>query len=280
MPTAPDTSFPRKPESSDSLNLLDAGVRQHDESFLVQSFRVAVAALLAIAATAAANDRLTFCVGVDNMPMSQQGSPSGFEVDYATAVAKQLRATAAFEWLQPHTESFEQAVLDRRCDIALGAIIDPGPMAGERLLPGVALTHPYYSAGYVLIRNPQANAAPAVSELKQMRVAVEKDSIATFSLRQTGQTVHVLRDYHAVIDAVASGREKYGYLWGPLAGWLLRARSDATIVKEFISSDRWKFAMAVREADTGLHRALNDAIHKLTEDGTAARLRAVYGIPE
>jgi polar amino acid transport system substrate-binding protein len=244
----------------------------------------AMAAALLIAAAdleAQTRDSLTFCVGVDNLPMSAATGtgPTGFEVDLARALAERLGKRARFEWLDPHHDFTEKAVVDGRCDAALGAILEPGGMAGAQPVTGVTLTEPYYRAGYLLIRRPEAPPVSSLDGLRGKRIALEGESLVTYTLRQQGHQVYVLRDYASVVDAVADGRAEYGYLWGPLAASLTRQRSDVVLAEEFQPPQLWSFATAVLQESSPLRQALDGAIRELTAEGVVAEIFAQYGVP-
>lgn len=219
-----------------------------------------------------------FCVARDNLPMSGTEGTRGIDVDVAGAAAARMGATPSFVWLDAHGDSFEQAVADRRCDAAMGAIIDPGAMAGARQIDGVIVTGPYMSAGYRLIAR-RGVAVPATLDAlgPDDRIALEGESIGAFTVRQAGHPVYVLKNASAVIDAVATGKAPYGYLWGPLASWMLRTRSDVAVAARFRSTERWGFGMAVRAMDPR-RDSLDAAIRALADDGTLTRILAVYGV--
>ena len=235
--------------------------------------------LTAAAGEAQAPRTLTFCVDVDNLPMSDASGPAGFEVDLSRALAQQLGREARFEWLDPHHDFTEKAVLDGRCDAALGAIVEPGGIAGAQPVNGVTLTEPYYSAGYQLVRRSGARPVGALDALRGTRIALEGESLGTITLRQQGHMVHVLRDFDGVVKALADGRAEYGYLWGPLAAWLLRERSDVVVENSFHPTELWSFAMAVREADVELRQALNRGIREMVESGSLTEIFAKYDVP-
>lgn len=241
----------------------------------------AAAALLlsAAAADAQTSNTLTFCAGIDNLPMSEAAGPSGFEVDLASALADRLGKTARFEWLDPHNDFTEKAVQDGRCDAALGAIVEPGGMAGAQPVTGVTLTEPYYRAGYLLIRRPGARAVRTLEELRGTRIALEGESLVTYTLRQQGHQVYVLRDFEAVVDAVADGRAEYGYLWGPLAASLTRERDDVVLAEGFQPPELWSFAMAVRERDGEVRQAINRGIREMVQGGELAAIFSKYRVP-
>ena len=239
---------------------------------------VAAALLTAATAQAQAPKPLTFCAGFDNLPMSERGTPAGFEIELAEALAERLGREARFEWIDPVDDLVEKVVLEGRCDAALGAIVEPGDMVGARPVTGVTLTEPYYSAGYLLIRGANARPVRSLEELRETRIALEGESLVTYTLRQQGQAVHVLRNFDGVVKALADGRAEYGYLWGPLATWLLRERSDVVVEKDFQPTELWNFALAVREADTGLRQGLNGAIRDLIGSGVLEGIFSRYGV--
>lgn len=239
-------------------------------------FLSVVLGICAAGVSAQVPQKVRFCAGADNMPLSDSDPPSGFEVEFARAAAKLIGAEVEFVWLSSHAESFEQAVLDGRCDAALGAIVETEPMGGTRALPGVVLTKPYYAAGYILIRRSDATEVSSLDGLGENRVAIEAESIVAYTLRQRGHKVHLLKDSDAIIRALAQGKERYGYLWGPIASWSLRGRKDVVVGTGFISPDQWLFAMAVREKDVELLKKLNKAVRSLSKSKPTARLMSAY----
>ena len=129
------------------------------------------------------------------------------------------------------------------------------------------------------MRRADGHPARTLAELGRERLAVEKMSIPVFTLRQRGHEVYVVNDAEAVIAALAGNRTAYGYLWGPIAGWLLRDRRDVLIVEEFVPVDLWDFGIAVRAGDEELQADLNDAVARALEDGVTARLFAAHNVP-
>ena len=218
---------------------------------------------------------LVFCAAADNPPMSVRGG--GFEPEIARAVAATLDREARFEWLEAHEGNAGRALLERRCDAAPGFVVHPGPMAGGGALPGLALSVPYYRAGYVLVRAPSARPVRSLDELGDARLAVEGESVPVFTLRQRGHPVRVVPDARAVIEAVAQARAAYGYVWGPVAASLVRGRTDVVLAHEFTPVDRWDFAMAVRAGEEQLRRQLSAAIVSIREAGEIAQILKKHG---
>lgn len=225
-------------------------------------------------------DVVSFCAGANNLPLSSEGgSEPGLEVEFARAIAAAASLEAAFVWLDVEHESFEDAVRDGRCRVALGVLADPGAMAERPALHGLVLTEPYYATGYLVIRRPSTRALTQLAEAGNARFALEGESVVAYTLRQRGRSVQVLFEHGDVIDAVAQDRVPYGYLWGPIAGWQLRSREDLVIDPAVAAEDQWPFALAVRSTDTALRDRLSAGIARVLHSGEGDRICRSYGIP-
>lgn len=247
-------------------------------------FRGLVLGLALLAAPAAlptdglAQQRITFCVGEENLPLSSH-SPStpGYEVEIARALARELGAEAAFTWVDLAHGTLEDGVREGRCDVATGVLVDPGPFAAAADLRGLETTCPYYATGYTLLRRAGSPAPRTLEELGEERIAVEGESIATFTLRQRGRRVYVVPDLHAVLRAVDEARAKFGYAWAPRAAWAVRDRMDVVVTPPLAGGDSWSFAMAVR-AGSPLRARLDPGIRALRERGAVAEELGRYGL--
>jgi ABC-type amino acid transport substrate-binding protein len=247
---------------------------------LATMFASAAVLLVCADLSAQTGTPVRFCLASDNLPMSAAyPPPRGIEVEIARAISERLGREALFIWRDASEESPEEALQDGRCDVAAGAIVDPGPMAEGLRVPDLALTDPYYSAGYLLIHRPEVPSAGALAELRDIRIGVEMISIPVYTLKLRGHKVYAMHDHEGVIQAVADGRIDYGYIWGPLVAWLLRERDDVVLAEAFEPVDRWNFALAVREEDEPLRQALNGAIRELVESGGVAATFGKYGVP-
>ncbi|MCW8193654.1 transporter substrate-binding domain-containing protein [Proteobacteria bacterium 005FR1] len=233
--------------------------------------------LLSTAAWADDDGALRFCLLAANQPFSLESNESGLEVEIARQLAATLETKAELVWLASASE-FEQALVEKHCDLVPGALAEAGTLAGPPLA-GVRLTRPYYAAGYHLIRRPDT---PSVSELEalgQMRLGIEGDSIVNFTLRQRGQPVQVMFNTDAVVNTIASGELDYGLVWGPVAAWELRHRSDVVLDSMYSVEPRWRFAIAVHNEQTALWRKVDSALQHLLENGDIAQLFADRGVP-
>jgi ABC-type amino acid transport substrate-binding protein len=104
-------------------------------------------------------------------------------------------------------------------------------------------------------------------------------SIPVFTLRQRGHEVYVVDDSEAVVAALAEDRAVYGYLWAPMAAWLLGDRRDVIVAGEFLPADVWDFGVALRAGDLELRAALEAAIDRSIDDGTVAGIFSRHDVP-
>lgn len=90
------------------------------------------AGLAGVAAASAAQEvaspeaaPIVFCAGAANMPMSQAGSPPGFDVEIAEAIAAELGRAARFEWLGPRSPMASITRSDRAAATSRSACSPP-----------------------------------------------------------------------------------------------------------------------------------------------------------
>lgn len=232
---------------------------------------VALAGLLP-AATSHAAEPLRLCVATDNLPMSDDAPPRGMEVKFGRELAERMGRTLELVWHSPGAGAADRALLTRQCNAALGAVASGDALTQAQPIPGITLTRPYYTAGYMLVRRVQTPPVRQLADLDEERIAVEMVSIPMYTLKQRGLRVFAVDDHAAVIDAVADGRANYGYLWGPIAEWDLRDRDDVVIERQFKPEERWDFAMAVRADDQRLKEEIDSALVALDRSGELAKL--------
>lgn len=222
---------------------------------------------------------LRFCLAAHNLPFSTSHPPWGIDGELAQKLGAKLNREAIFVWISEEEESPEAALTEGRCDMAMGAIVEAGGMAQRSTVPGLALTSPYYTAGYMLIHQPSRSSPSKLEELSGQRVAVEMVSIPIYTLKQRGHSVYAVDDSEAVVKAVAESRVPYGYVWGPVGAWLIRDRDDVRLSTSFDPVERWSFAIATRAADQQLRKRIDEALRELVSTGEVQRIFARYDVP-
>jgi polar amino acid transport system substrate-binding protein len=238
---------------------------------------LAIAAALFLPGAVAAAE-LRFCVLASHMPMSSERESTGVDVDLARELASMLGRSPVIAWLPAAPGNFEQALAKGQCDVVPGALADSGTLAGPPLAD-VAFTRPYYAGAYWLVRKADAAPIKQLQQARDIRLAVEGDSIVAYTLRHRGLDVQIMFDAATIIESIATGQVGYGYLWGPIAAWQLRDNNSVVLAPEFEPEDRWNFALAVSKDRPGLLTELDAALTKLMKRGAIKELFRRYSIP-
>jgi ABC-type amino acid transport substrate-binding protein len=238
----------------------------------------------ALAAAEATNParELRICVDPDNPPLSLNGmgAQPGIDVEIGQAIAARLDMQPRLVWVDTTYggRALRRSLLAGQCELFMGLPVDPAAETTGAL----ATTSPYYSTGYRLIRTHDgSNEAPAAMDLRQLRIAVERQSGAQMRLERIGSHLVVYGNQREVLDAVAHGDVDAGAVWLPDVGRLLQGRALATAAAD-AAPDRllqWNMAVGVRRADADLRTSVNRAIADLLAEGRIEAIFDRYRLP-
>ena len=245
---------------------------------------LALVAFPALAAAEATNParELRICVDPDNPPLSLDGmgAQPGIDVEIGQAIAARLDLQPRLVWVDTTYggRALRRSLLAGQCELFMGLPVDPAAETTGAL----ATTSPYYSTGYRLIRTHDgSNEAPAAMDLRQLRIAVERQSGAQMRLERIGSHLVVYGNQREVLDAVAHGDVDAGAVWLPDVGRLLQGRALATAAAD-AAPDRllqWNMAVGVRRADVDLRTSVNRAIADLLAEGRIEAIFDRYRLP-
>lgn len=219
-----------------------------------------------------ATEPLRICAATDNLPLSDDAPARGMEIELGWILAQRMGRKLELVWRNPGGGAADRALLSDDCDAVLGAVASGDAFTRAQPIPGITLTRPYYSAGYVIVRRAQSPSVERLAELGDERIAVEMISIPIYTLKQRGHRVFAVDDHAAVIEAVSDGRANYGYVWGPVAAWDLRGREDVVIDARFKPDERWDFAVAVRADAPKFKHEIDSVLTELEGSGVLANL--------
>jgi lysine/arginine/ornithine transport system substrate-binding protein len=238
----------------------------------------------ALAAAEATNParELRICVDPDNPPLSLNGmgAQPGIDVEIGQAIAARLDMQPRLVWVDTTYggRALRRSLLAGQCELFMGLPVDPAAETTGAL----ATTSPYYSTGYREIRTHDgSNEAPAAMDLRQLRIAVERQSGAQMRLERIGSHLVVYGNQREVLDAVAHGDVDAGAVWLPDVGRLLQGRALATAAAD-AAPDRllqWNMAVGVRRADVDLRTSVNRAIADLLAEGRIEAIFDRYRLP-
>jgi polar amino acid transport system substrate-binding protein len=239
----------------------------------------------ALAAAEATNParELRICVDPDNPPLSLNGmgAQPGIDVEIGQAIAARLDMQPRLVWVDTTYggRALRRSLLAGQCELFMGLPVDPA----AEITGALATTSPYYSTGYRLIRtHDRSNEAPAAMDLRQLRIAVERQSGAQMRLERIGSHLVVYGNQREVLDAVAHGDVDAGAVWLPDVGRLLQGRALTTDAAADAAPDRllqWNMAVGVRRADADLRTSVNRAIADLLAEGRIEAIFDRYRLP-
>ncbi len=220
-----------------------------------------------------------------NLPYSSaKGDRSGFDVEIARALAREMGVQLRIEWLDVQRETAIGKLVQRECDLALGSAVDPNAVEDEEELAGkVIYSRPYYGTGYVLVQRRNGPHVRSLADLKgekSRRLGTEAGSVADYRLRQRGYLRRLFRNQLAVLKSLHDGDIDHAYLWANV-GWTLHTSPDLAleIAKDYVPEDHWNIAVALREGEDELKIHIDAAIEKLVQDGTVSRALGRYHVP-
>jgi ABC-type amino acid transport substrate-binding protein len=233
------------------------------------------------------HDRGELVVSMDpaNLPYSgaKEDKP-GFDVEIARALAAELGVKLRLDWLDVQRETAIGKLLQRECDLALGAAVDKNAVEDDDELAGkVIYSRPYYGTGYLLIDRTKGPHAKSLADLKGekgARLGTEAGSVADYRLRQRGHLRRLYRNQLAVLKALNDGDIDFAYLWATV-GWTLHNSPDFAlqVIPGYVPEDHWNIAVAMLAGDDELKGRVDAAVDKLVRDGTVARALARYHVP-
>jgi polar amino acid transport system substrate-binding protein len=216
-------------------------------------------------------------VGLDpnNLPFSTaHPAPAGLDYEIAGLLADELGVALRVYWgISAHDSYPSHLATKGRCDVILGIMPD------DRFARRVLYSRPYYMAGYRQVVRPGADPPGAGEPL-----AVEA-GVAVRGLK--GRPVESYPSTEAILEAVALGRVKAGYVIATKGSWLAHERWPGAL--EFLptareanaagAADRFPVCAAVRKSDGDLKEAIDRAWDALDRTGRLAAVLARWHVP-
>jgi polar amino acid transport system substrate-binding protein len=209
-------------------------------------------------------------VGLDqnNLPFSTaHPEPKGLDYEIAELLAKEMGVRLRVYWAYSSHDSYPSKLTKGLCDVLLGVLPD------DRFEQRVNFSRPYYVAKYRLVV-PTGKGAPATEE----PLAVEA-GVALSGLK--GRETRAFPSTEAILEAVATGRARAGYVISTRASWLANERWPGKLA--FLPSsdmhDHFPICAAVRKSDGDLRDAIDNAWDKLNRSGKLAQVFARWHVP-
>ena len=215
-------------------------------------------------------------VGLDpnNLPFSTaHPKPAGLDYEIAGLLAAELGVALRVYWgISAHDSYPSHLATRRRCDVILGIMPD------DRFAGRVLYSQPYYWANY---RQVVRSGADPPGERESLAV---EEGVAVRGLK--GRPVQSYPSTDAILEAVALGHAKAGYVISTRGPWLAQERWPGALVflppstetETTASVDRFPVCAAVRKTDGDLREAIDRAWDELERSGRLAQVRARWHI--
>jgi ABC-type amino acid transport substrate-binding protein len=210
-------------------------------------------------------------VGLDqnNLPFSTaHPEPCGLDYEIAGMLAEKLGVSLRVYWAYSSHDSYPSKLSSKRlCDVILGVTPD------DRFAQRVLYSRPYYSSSFQLVVR-SGEGPPG----EQESVGVE-EGVAVRGLK--GRKVRSYPSTDAVLEAVATGREKAGYVISTRGPWLAQKgwAGKLAFLPSAGSVDSFPISAAVRKTDRDLKDAIDRAWDDLDRSGRLARVFSRWHIP-
>jgi polar amino acid transport system substrate-binding protein len=229
---------------------------------------------------------LRLCTNPAALPYSNrsaQHSESGFQVELAAAVAREMGLAITVVWVQGAS-----AARKADCDISM----DERPAAKHYDREGstgplisvdlpLRFSKPYAGSG-IFLAVPSGSAVKRFDDLDERKIGVIVGSAAHEWLAKKGFKVSSFAFETDIVEALESGEIGAGALSAPTVGWYRHEHPNAIVTipagYEPEPALRWNVAIGLWRADDALVAAVNGAIDRVVAQRIPQHIYARYGV--
>lgn len=241
---------------------------------------VIAAALLVLTVSASeAAAPLRVCFDDHDAPRAMKDGGNGYDVEIMTLVGEKIGRPMVPVWFETEPGMTEvddsdlplKPLAKGQCD-AVASV--PGDMTLQGLHDKLALTAPYYGAGFELV-GPDSLPNDLAS-LKDVKISVQNVSLANLVVARLNYDWTAQTTAKGQLEALGSGKAKAALIWGPSLGELGR-KPKAGFTPPAIF--RWNEHVATRKSDENLRKAIDGALAELVASGKVKDILVKYGVP-
>jgi ABC-type amino acid transport substrate-binding protein len=217
---------------------------------------------------------ISMCANADALPYaSNKAETPGFQIELGRALAAAIGVQLNVEWILPRRRA---NVVN--CDLLFDTVNDPAVHEGRLLL-----SHPYQKSGLALGLRRDAEPIVDFKELKKgQKVGVMVGSIAAMVLGKAGKSFSPYAFQSDMLEDLQKGEIYAAAVSAATMSYYIFQRPDAglRLAKAFESEPMltWDVSVGLRKSDDALLAAVNEALDRLLDDGTVARIYAKYGV--
>src|SRR5262245_62027163 len=218
--------------------------------------------------------QLGLCAHPNSLPFaSKTGDPPGFQIELGQALARELGVSLRLDWIITQYQ-----MRSAGCDIVLDVIADREAQRETNL----RISKPYYRTG-VALAVPQASQLTSFRSLDEhTKVGVLVGSMAAMTLGQRHVPTSTFGFEVDSLEALANHEIDAAAVTPTAATYFNLTHPDKPVrildLDESEPNLSWNVAVGMVRPDDNLRNAVDQAIERLSADGTVATLYRRYGV--
>jgi len=217
---------------------------------------------------------LGLCAHPNSLPFaSKAGDPPGFQIELGNALAREFGVTLRLDWIITQYQ-----MRSAGCDIVLDVIADREAQGETRL----RLSKPYYRTGVALVVPQDSKLTSFKSLDEHTKVGVMVGSMAAMTLGQRHVPTSTFGFEVDSLEAVANHEIDAAAVTPTAASYFNLTHPDKAVrILDLDQSEpnlSWNVAVGLVRPDDKLSSAVDQAMERLSADGTVATVYRRYGV--
>jgi len=217
---------------------------------------------------------LGLCAHPNSLPFaSKAGNPPGFQIELGQALAHELGVSLRPDWIITQYQ-----MRSAGCDIVLDVIADREAQGETNL----KISKPYYRTGVALAVLPTSQLTSFKSLDERTKVGVLVGSIAAMTLGQRHVPTSTFGFEVDSLEALVNHEIDAAAVTPTMASYFNRTHPDKAVrildLDESEPNLSWNVAVGMVRPDDALRNAVDQAMERLSADGTVERIYHRYGV--
>ena len=217
---------------------------------------------------------LGLCAHPNSLPFaSKAGNPPGFQIELGQALAHELGVSLRPDWIITQYQ-----MRSAGCDIVLDVIADREAQGETNL----RISKPYYRTGVALAVLPTSQLTSFRSLDERTKVGVLVGSIAAMTLGQRHVPTSTFGFEVDSLEALVNHEIDAAAVTPTMASYFNQTHPDKAVrilgLDESEPNLSWNVAVGMVRPDDALRNAVDQAMERLSADGTVDRIYHRYGV--
>lgn len=217
---------------------------------------------------------LGLCAHPNSLPFASKASdPPGFQIELGKALARELGVSLRPDWIITQYQ-----MRSAGCDIVLDVIADREAQGETNL----KISKPYYRTGVALVVLPTSQLTSFKSLNERTKVGVLVGSIAAMTLGQRHVPTSTFGFEVDSLEALANHEIDAAAVTPTMASYFNQTHPDKPVrilgLDDGEPNLSWNVAVGMVRPDDAFRSAVDDAMARLSADGTVERIYRRYGV--